>query len=255
MKEGNSHHGSSEGNYVPTSSRKEEDLTPTSVQEWENQILKTDKIPVLQCGIEFWLSLRVLLHLTFTVETTVVLLLSLGSACLFIFYRNQNGDILAARLDFNLMSIALVFPVTFLIQTGFQRRERALSSLASLKSDFAQFLLGSMVWNSHKDEFSLENTEEIYSTLVHIVKNMKEALSLPTSSRRRHFYTRKGIKFREKVLARVKYLGEDIQRRFLVLHLKVNRMKRNGLPGGEASRLEQYLLFLQEKYEQLLAIK
>ena len=221
----------------------------------EKEIPFSDRVGALQCGIEFWLSLRVLLSITATVESLIVLLLSLGSAVFFSYFQDINGETLAAKLDFSLLSISLVFPVTFLIQGGFQRRERSIVAMASLKASALQLYMGFLSWNTHRAQNPDGFDERVFQTLASCLRSMEAAIALPTTTRRRHFFTTKGRKFREEIMKRTSLLNNEIRRKLYDLHLCVNELKSRGLPGGEASRLEQYLLFFQQHFEQLQAIK
>ena len=233
----------------------ERTATVELLAEADKEIPFSDRVGLLQCGIEFWLSLRVLLKITATLESLVVILLSLASSVFFSYFQDKDGGSLAAKLDFTILSISLVFPVTFLIQGGFQRRERAIVAMASLKASAVQYYMGVLIWNTHRKPNLDGYDERVYQILTACIRSMNVAIVQPTTTRRRHFFTKKGVKFREEVMKRTALLNIDIRRKIYDLHLCINELKEEGLPGGEASRLEQYLLFFQREFEQLQAIK
>jgi len=93
------------------------------------------------------------------------------------------------------------------------------------------------------------------NTLVRTVRLIVAVLCLPTWSTNRHFLTSRGRNFRAKVLQREAEILDHLTLHFAELHHFVEDLKARGLPGNEASRINQYNYLFQTAFEGLLMIK
>ena len=168
------------------------------------------------------------------------------------------GPYLTARLDFTLLGTAIVFPVSFLINETFRRRETALQRLAHVKALACQIQAAILLWR-WKDARATEPAQEwedhVAATLQEAVTSMSAILLLPKWSANRHLYTPQGLAFRRRVVERQRALTHRFVRAMTELHVAVETLKACGLTASEATRLNQYTYLLHHEMEGLLMIK
>eukprot|EP00122_Pirum_gemmata_P005203 Pgem_evm1s4747 len=64
-----------------------------------------------------------------TLEGILIMLNAIGATCFYLFHTDENGKLLSTRLDFSLLGFAVIFPLTFLMNQAFSRRESSLTQL------------------------------------------------------------------------------------------------------------------------------
>ena len=165
---------------------------------------------------------------------------------------------LASRLDFTLLGTAVVFPVSFLINETFRRREMALQRLAHVKALVCQIQAAAVLWRwrgAASSEPPPEWDDQVAATLQEAVAAMIDLLLLPKWSANRHLYTEQGRSFRRRVVNRQRTLTHRFVRAMTRLHAAVETLKACGLTPSEATRLNQYTYLLQTEFESLVMIK
>ena len=204
-------------------------------------------------------------------ETLLVVI----NASLSTFFYCKFSDTFAVKLDFSFLAFSVVFPLSFLIQSTFNRRELALQRLADFKSALLTAALLSLTvdWDSEDSGSNNKGSDgrpkhgggrlalpenfaaALATDFRDIVQLVYEYLSMPSVSHARN------ILFPKKRLAtmRVHALQNNIIKRFndamFDLYMNTEEMKIAGFPSGEASRLHQYHQFIQQRFELLRIVK
>ena len=147
---------------------------------------------------------------------TIRFQLSSASALFFYTYKQHN---LAYDLNWTLLSIALVFPLTMTMTESFRRREIALQQLQILKSNLLSLFIAHFDWDWYTipsrspagpvrsgryDADSIEggrlsptHCHELKSLLFRYIDVMFTVLTSPRISKAKHFYTNNGVDERE----------------------------------------------------------
>ncbi len=123
-----------------------------------------------------------------------------------------------AEFPLSLVSVAIVFPIVFSINSAYQRRERALNCLADLKAHGAALFLASRDW---LPEASLAQSIEIRDKLQTLLNAIYQMF----------------------LAKRDQALPQEIAvyAVFSSMSSTIKSFRDYGLPSGEASRLNQYL--------------
>ena len=165
---------------------------------------------------------------------------------------------LAARLDFTLLGTAIVFPITFLVNETFRRRETALQRLAHFRALACQLQAALVMWR-WKDARATQPPQEwedhVAAVLHEAVATTSAILLLPKWSANRHLYTAQGRAYRRRVVERQRALTRRFVRAVALLHAAVEQLKGCGLTPSEATRLNQYTYLLHQEFESLVMIK
>jgi hypothetical protein len=181
------------------------------------------------------------------------------------YYYCRHPDDFAVKLDFSFLAFSVVFPLTFLIQSTFARREMALSRLADFKSCILSTALFSLLtdWPTSDGQTLTGGrlampeafNEQVIKDCKDLVQLVYEYLSMPSVSHARNII----CPSRQIGVRRVHALQNDIVKRLndsmfdFALHTET--MRKYGFPSGEASRLHQYHQYLQQRFEQLRILK
>lgn len=148
----------------------------------------------------------------FNYKTIIVAIISLASAHMCIRYN------IKAEFPFYLISIAIVFPIVFSIDSAYKRREHALQFYADLKGHAISLYLGIREWaDVHDPELSSK-----------FKKDLKELF---------HLISETFMKDPEEA----KKDEAEIYRRFSLLSESLVHVKEVGVEGGLMSRLHQYV--------------
>ena len=172
----------------------------------------------------------------------------------------------AVKLDFAFLSFSVVFPLTFLINTTFGRRDQALQRLADFRAcclsaalftftvDWpdpevaGSFTGGRKLLPPSFNEASLED----FRRLLQLVY---EYLSMPSVSHARHvaFWHKQPYK------RRIHSVQNDLLKKWndiiFDFSMHTEEMRKAGFPSGEASRLHQYHQYLEQRFEHLRMLK
>ena len=179
---------------------------------------------------------------------------------------SENSTLDGAKLDFSFLAFSIVFPLTFLIQSTFARRDAALTKLADLKATLLATSLFTFTvdWPSSSTKSSSSSSlvggrndlpddfnDQVLKDFQEIVQLVYEYLSMPNVSHARHVV----IWSKQHAAKRVYSLQNDIYKRLQVLMFDLSMhteiMRQYGFPSGEASRLHQYHQYIQQRIEQV----
>jgi hypothetical protein len=171
-----------------------------------------------------------------------------------------NGD----AMDWVLLSFAVITPISATISMAFNRRERSLTDMASLRATCVALYTGhaDWGWNWKIEEFSrppvvnsLDHSDQVMRTLLNICTYLARYLTLPNSSKARHKTTFVGMKEAEQTLDVAAALMSQIMDEMGNLSHLCEYLKRNGMPGNEAARMRQWERFIVEGVEKLRVVK
>jgi hypothetical protein len=167
-------------------------------------------------------------------------------------------------------NVAVVTPITLSIGMAFRRRERALNSIARLRSSSFQLYLAHSLWtnwdvakgrivekNISKDSFNwLEHCDLVLENLVGIGDELSRFLSLPTSSRSYHRMMKSGRKEAAEVVElQYKLFDSFYTKRITKLSMMTEQLKALGLSATEASRVRMFERDMGNAIEVLRMIK
>ncbi|CAK9007331.1 Uncharacterized protein SCF082_LOCUS9411 [Durusdinium trenchii] len=202
---------------------------------------------------------------TMNLEGAVVLVNAVAVTVFYLeFDEGSTGLFLASKLDFSILAFAVVFPLTFLMQQAYTRREGALTALATLRAVLIHISMSTLMW-----DFAEINTKrwkgretlpknfntrvrDAHCELLHLLYHF---LSLPTVSKARN----QVFPVHKERLRKVHDLQNSLSQQFAVnfreMYDLVEVLKAHGLPGNEAARINQYHWFVQREFEFLKQFK
>jgi hypothetical protein len=188
----------------------------------------------------------------------------IANAAIAAWYYIEHKEHFAVKLDFSFLAFSVVFPLTFLIQSTFSRRDQALQRLA----DFKACILSSSLFTFTVDWSSKESglvggrlalpdnfNAQVLRDFREILQLVYQYLSMPNVSHSRNvvFWSK------QNAARRIHGLQNDIVKRLNVLFFDLSMhteiMRAHGFPSGEASRMHQYHQYLQQRFEQLRLLK
>ncbi len=193
-------------------------------------------------------------------ETMMVI----ANAMVATYYFCEHADDYAVKLDFSFLAFSIIFPLTFLIQSTFSRRDQALARLADYRSSILSTALYTLTvdWPSSTNSkiggrLDLpENFDEaVVNDCRQLVKLTYEYLSMPSVAHGRNIVFR----CEQETTKRVRALQNNIVKQMndlmfdIFLHTEI--MRKHGFPSGEASRLTQFHQYLQQRFDHLRYLK
>ena len=146
-------------------------------------------------------------------KTLLLVILSLASTYLCHYYQ------FTADFPLTLVSVAIVFPVVFSIDTAYKRRENALKHFADFKGHAVSIYYGCRDW-----------VEVSNSEIPTRVKNLTVEM----------LYTIKAL-FKSTTAEESHKQEVNIYQKFSDLSRLLQELRAQGLPAGEVSRVNQYL--------------
>lgn len=194
------------------------------------------------------------------VESLLVTANAAGATLLYCYFTED----FAVKLDFAFLSVAVVFPLTFLISATFNRRELALSRLAEFKACILSTVLFMLTvdWPASKDEATKGRLKlpATFNAIVvtdfqEVVQLVYEYLSMPNVGHARNVV----IWSKQKGVKKVRAVQNDIMKRLngviFDLSMHTEMLRNHGFGSSEASRLHQYHQQLQQRMELLRVLK
>ena len=206
----------------------------------------------------------------------IVGFLSMASPCFFYYnyFKSEiddshEGRRLSFNLSWTLLSTAVVFPLTMTLSEVFKRRESALNQIASFKANVTSYYMAHEDWgwysaptpsNPHGVSTRPESAKRAHLTavrseLMFFIDSFLSMLSAPRCSSARHFYTVRGMIERKVVMERLDQLNSRITDHIHNMSLFTEKMKAEGLPAGEATRIRAFESSILMSVEQLRALK
>lgn len=195
-----------------------------------------------------------------TLESIIVII----NAGLSAFLYSLHAEKFAVKLDFSFLAFAVVFPLTFLIQSTFARRELALSFLADFKASILSASLMTLTtdWPDMEGDLTSGRLALPEQFNANVVKDFKELvqlvyqyLSMPHVSHARNVVYWRKQQATKRVRALQNGIVKQINDSLFDLAMHTEEMRKYGFPSGEASRLHQYHQFLQQRFEHLRLFK
>jgi len=192
-------------------------------------------------------------------ETSVALLSSLFAVTFFNFWNFGEQEV-AAKMSWVFVSVAVVFPLTYEINSAFKRREEALNAFAQVKALIVSTYLGHVYWDWDKDRngrgsVPSHHSDEVLMEFNKLLRSLNSYLCLPTVTRARHVFTNEGKEERKSQIPVQQVLFRRIYISLRRLNEFVERLKQHGLPANEASRLNQYHCLMIREIERLHNLK
>lgn len=205
----------------------------------------------------------VYLQHTLTLECFIVVVHAVLVTSFYMWYTYGQEQPLASKLDFSILSFAVVFPLTFLVQQSFARREQALVALADFRALTKNVVQAMLTWNFPASDKSYTGRLGLPDNFSRQVRDdgkellflIHEMLIGPTVGKARFFLFPKNKKKRNSVLQHQERVAQRINEVFEHLYMHVESMKATGLPANEASRINQYHWFLTQRFEYLRNFK
>jgi len=171
-----------------------------------------------------------------------------------VFYARFDNGSMAAKLDWQFVSFALVFPVTFFLAETWRRRERALSKMAGIKSLSFWIYLAHRDW-LHQEKLPQGHLVKVQTVLVRMLCDLHGYITLRRlTTRDLYFAVGKHKRFAEFEAKRSAWRREMYTQMKLLSRL-CEDLKDAGLPTNEASRINQYHSLFLRDLEEVMNIK
>ena len=208
-------------------------------------------------------ALRTIAYYLVSIETICCVSLTVGLTLYwYLEYNEDDSSRNGNSLDFILLSFVVISPISAAIGMAFQRRERALISIAQFRTFASQLYLAHCLWDweggreSQPEVDWLGHGDAVLAQLVGIGDELSRFLTLPTTSRSRHRMTRQGRHEAARTVKVAYHLLESMgTQRLTRVSMYAEKLKKLGLPSGEISRLRQYERFVADSIEQLRMVK
>ena len=251
----------------------DKDIQVSSLAENRSQLVNKEKERYQQrakSGVHLFLDLltdtlaAIYIYLAHTVSLEAVLyLLNAVGGTYFFIARHEDY---ATKLDFAFLAFSVVFPLTFLIQATFSRREAAALRLADFKSCILSTILFTLTvdWpiedgskRKNLGRLSLPDNfnEHVIEDAKELVFLVYEYLSMPNVLHARNVVfsikqkaTRRTHAFQNDIVVKINNVMFDF-----AMHTEL--MREYGFPSGECSRRHQYVQYLRQRFEQLRLVK
>jgi hypothetical protein len=259
------------------SDRAKNQQSPESLKEYQAALAEQidppyEYLPMLNLVFRDWVlvvmdigaAVYIYFKHTINFEASIVVFNSVMITYFYLSYTSVGGHPLGAKLDMSILSFAVVFPLTYLFQQAFTRREAALAALADIKALLVNENMACMTWDFPHNATKKFNgrtslpagfAEKCASDALTFLRLLYEFLSLPAVSRARHFIF--PVMKRER--RRVHLLQDNIVQQLSAvtrqMYRNVETLKVAGLPANEASRINQYHWFIQQRFELLRNVK
>lgn len=187
----------------------------------------------------------------------------LGTAlCVFLtVYMDQywDSDEKKISMDWVLLSLAVILPMSLSIQAAFQRREKGLQLICKLRSSTFQLYLAHASWNFQSDALGFErlgHSDEVINLLMGILCDLSRILTLPCVTRARHRMSSVGKKEAAKVndVSNSLYFASRAEK-MQQLTMKAEVLKSYDLGLPEGIRIRQWERFMCESMDELHHLK
>eukprot|EP00435_Cladocopium_sp_Y103_P040153 s2944_g10.t2 len=224
-------------------------------------------------------SFCVLLNLMASPDTVIVNITAVLSVLCFVEYLKD----LHMNLTWTAISFSLVFPLQTAIREAFKRREAALMALAEFRATSTNVFLANQLWdwpgadgwygrfedNVPKDQggkgvkkgafkdtpLNKRHADRVLEIMLRLMDAMQEFLLVPRRGRGRQEFCVCVSPEKEQVEA-AEMKGRNAVLKLLArLHKAVEDLKAAGMPANEASRINQYNMFLSRNFEKLWSFK
>ena len=198
---------------------------------------------------------------TFSFETLV----TLANAALVTLFYVQRHERFAAKLSFGFLAFSVIFPLSFLIQSTFRRRERALEYLADFRSCVLSTALFTFTvdWADGQGNPTGGRRRSLppsFDTAAlqdfrRLLKLVHQHLSMPSVDHARHtaFWFKQPQRIH--IYSRHNYILKCVNEIMVDLSSHTEVMRKAGFSSGEASRLHQFHQYAELRFEKLRNLK
>lgn len=185
-------------------------------------------------------------------HTVLALLVSAGSISFYHFY---DGGRMSVKLDWQFVSFAVIFPLTYFIGEGYKRRDFALQQLANIKSLSIWIYMAHRDWDVAKGR-SKDHKSKVLKSLQCMIADMAAYFAIPRVYTRNHFYGGwRGKKTAMWIETNRLRLTARITNSLKLLSVYCEELKVAGLPTNEAARLNQYNMLLSSAFFKMINVK
>lgn len=185
-------------------------------------------------------------------HTVLALLVSAGSITFYHFY---DGGRMSVRLDWQFVSFAVIFPLTYFIGEGYKRRDFALQQLANIKSLSIWIYLAHRDWDVTKGR-SKDHKSKVLKRLQFMIADMAAYFAIPRVYTRNYFYGGwRGKKTALWIETNRLRLTARITNSLKMLSVYCEDLKVAGLPTNEAARLNQYNMLISSAFFKMINVK
>lgn len=179
-------------------------------------------------------------------------------------------------MNWTLLAIALVFPLTMTMTETFRRRELAIQHIQVLKANMLCLFVAHFDWDWYNipsdrsapvrsgrydpeskegGRLSRAHAYELKSLLFRFIDVIYTVLTSPRISKAKHFFTTNGIDEREYIQTIQGQLDDCCVHFYHDISKMGEKLKAAGLPSGEKSRISNFEQRCFEAYLSLRAIK
>jgi len=231
----------------------------------------------LRVWFDFGAQAYVVWDLMFVPDTA----LALTSAFASVLFFHEYLDDLAVNLSWTAVTMLIAFPLQNAIREAYRRREVALQALVEFRATMLNVYLANSVWDwpgaetyngrfeddRPKDQggvglkkkpcnipLSADHADRVEKVLLRICDATQEFLLIPRAGHARNELVCGRTELVE-IEHAVAIGRETILRLLARLHRATEDLKAAGMPANEASRINQYNMFLVKDFEKLYAAK
>jgi len=224
-------------------------------------------------------SFCVLMRLMASPDTIIVNITAILSVLCFVEYLPN----LHMNLTWTAVSFSLVFPLQTAIREAYKRRESALMALAEFRAISTNVFLANHIWDwpgadswygrfednvprdqgghgvkkgAYKDTpLHKSHADRVLEIMLRLMDAMQEFLLVPRRGRGRQEFCAY-ISGEKEQVEEAEMKGRNAVLKLLArLHKAVEDLKAAGMPANEASRINQYNMFLFKNFEKLWSFK
>jgi hypothetical protein len=259
------------------SQRAKSQESPESLQEYQAALAEEidppyEFLPMLHYVFRNWvlvlMDIAAAVYIYFKHTVNFEALIMVANAVLvtyfYLTYTDGQDNHLGAKLDMSILSFAVVFPLTYLFQQTFTRREAALTALADIKALLVNENMACMTWDFPHNATKKFNgrtslpagfDEKCARDALTFLRLLYEFLSLPAVSRARNFIFPVMKRERRRVHSLQDKIVQQLSAVTRQMYRNVETLKVAGLPANEASRINQYHWFIHQRFELLRNVK
>ena len=170
------------------------------------------------------------------------------------------GLVLTMAMNFGILSVGVIFPLSLSISQAFARREAALRSLVQFRCFAVCIFSAHRLWdwdggNGRRLHVPPEHVAGVRQLLQSLFSAICTYCLLPRGGHARYYYTACGVREAKELQTALDRQIRRVERAVGRLALANEAFKVAGLPSGEASRVSQYVQKMLEQWELLRAIK
>ena len=205
--------------------------------------------------LDLFASFMVFVAHILTFDTVLSACIAMGS----VLYCYNYGQHITMNMNFSILSIGVVFPISLSISQAFARREVALRSLLTLRGFALAIFCAHRTWNwdsgRGRDALPADHVASVRRLFESFFAALEIYCLLPRGGHARFNYTCYGVHEAAELQAALDKQCRRIDRAIGRLNLANEAFKLAGLPATEASRCGQYVQKLVEQWELIRSMK